>query len=361
MEYDDLRKRSLRLPFRSKFVPSKPPYLMMRRCAPLLFWSSFIFSACLGWDARSRVHAEEITIGAWNIEWLGMPDRRARPGKDNPQKPEDLAEYIHASGVSVLALEEIGVDSDEAPLKSKQLDLLMRALKDQYNEPWEYVLFPKTDYPDDTESFVRLGQHVGLAWRTDRATRVGEPWAVPIPKNEEFGMKFFERRAHAVKLSFGEGKTDVVFVPVHLKSNRNDEHPGDATYTMRQRAAELQTFVASLESLKAQFQDEDIVLLGDTNILDGQDTAKVLTQASFRDLNASESGTTAVWGDGSTGYRTAPFDRIFVPSQQPEFTLSELKVHRTEKGTDDEIKRFRRLLSDHYLVTSSIQVASDDD
>jgi hypothetical protein len=305
--------------------------------------------------------AQQIRIGAWNIEWLGFPDRRGRPGKDNPQTPEDLADYIQASEVDVLALSEIGIDSETPPLRSQQLDQVVRSLLDRHQQPWEYILFDKTNYPDEADEYMRRGQHVGIAWRTDRATIVGAPWEVPVGSHPEFGLKFFERRANAVKLSFGQGKTDVVFIPVHLKSNRRDADNQDATYTMRQREEELKAFVKFLPELRDQFKDEDIVLLGDTNILDGQDTGKVLTERGFFDLNGDEQGTTAVWGDGSTGYRTAPFDRIFVPANQTEFAKSKLTVHRTATGSDDEIKVFRRKLSDHYLISSVIEVGSDDD
>jgi endonuclease/exonuclease/phosphatase family metal-dependent hydrolase len=309
----------------------------------------------------STPRIDEIRIGAWNIEWLGFPDRRSRPGKDNPQAPEDLADYIHTAGVDVLALAEVGIDSETPPLKSQQFDLVVRALQDRYQQPWDYVLFPKTDYPDDADEYMRRGQHLGLAWRTDLAKQVGEPWNIPVGSHPEFGLKFFERRAHAIKLSFGDRQTDVVFVPVHLKSNRRDDENSDATYTMRQREEELKAFAQFLPQLREQFHDEDIVLLGDTNILDGQDTGKILTQHGFLDLNEDEQGTTAVWGDGSTGYRTAPFDRIFVPKEQSEFASSKLTVHRTANGTDEEIKQFRRKLSDHYLISSPIAVVADDD
>ena len=309
----------------------------------------------------AQTHADEVRIGSWNIEWLGFPDKRARPGKDNPQRPEDLAEYIHSTGVDVLALEEIGVDADKSPWKSQELELLQRALLDKYQERWSYVIFPKTSYPEDTEDFVKRGQHLAIAWKSDKATQVGGVFDIPVGGDETYGIKFFERRANAVKLSFGEGKTDVVFIPVHLKSNRNEDNPADKTFTQRQRAAELKAFVAQLPKLKEHFKDDDIVLLGDTNILGAEDTANVLTEAAFVDLNRDEQGTTAVWGDGSNGYRTAPFDRIFIPQTQSEFAESRFQVHRTSNGTDDEIKLFRRKLSDHYLISSVIKIQSDDD
>ena len=114
-----------------------------------------------------------------------------------------------------------------------------------------------------------------------------------------------------------------------------------------------------LGALKQQFKDEDIVLLGDTNILGPDDeTPKILVDAGFTDLNKKNVGTTAAWG---AGYSSAPFDRIFVPSNQPEFKGSVQKVHTTKNGTDDEIKEFKKRHSDHYLVSCIIEVGNDDD
>ena len=132
----------------------------------------------------AQTHADEVRIGSWNIEWLGFPDKRARPGKDNPQRPEDLAEYIHSTGVDVLALEEIGVDADKSPWTSQELELLQRALLDKYQERWSYVIFPKTSYPEDTEDFVKRGQHLAIAWKSDKATQVGGVFDIPTGGEE---------------------------------------------------------------------------------------------------------------------------------------------------------------------------------
>ena len=303
--------------------------------------------------------AEEFRIGAWNIEWLGFPDKRGKPGKDVEQDPADLAKYIAEAKLDVLSLEEIGVDKSTAPWTSKPLDKVINELKAKHNQSWQYVLFSKADYPEGTEDFITRGQHIGLAWRTDRAKIVGEPYSIPVGTNKTYGNKFWERRATAVKLSCGEGKTDIVFVPVHLKSNRNDAKPDDKEFTQKQRQAETKVFTEHLKTLQAHFHDEDIVLLGDTNILAPEDeTSRILTDAGFIDLNQADEGTTAAWGQG---YSSAPFDRIFVPSKQPEFAKSKQKIHRTKNGTDDEIKDFKKRFSDHYLVSCEIEVGADDD
>lgn len=303
--------------------------------------------------------AEEFRIGAWNIEWLGFPNRRGRPGKDVEQTPVDLAAYIAEAKLDVLALEEIGVEKNSAPWTSKPLQQTVEELQKVHGQTWQYMLFPKIDYPKGTENFITRGQHLGIAWRSDRAKLIGEPFSIPVGVNETFGGKFWERRANAVKFSFGEGKTDVVLIPVHLKSNRNDVNPSDKLFTQRQRQAEAKVFVAQLKSLKERFKDEDIVFLGDTNIFGPDDeTPKILVDAGFVDLNQKDEGTTAAWG---SGYSSAPFDRIFVPANQPEFKNSVQKVHKTKNGTDDEIKDYKKRHSDHYLVSCVIEVGNDDD
>lgn len=283
---------------------------------------------------------------------------RGRPGRDVAQKASDLANYIAEANLDVLSLEEIGVDKPSAPWRSKQLDEVFAELKNRHQQPWEYVLFAKANYPEGTEDFVVRGQHTGLAWRTDRCTKVGEPFSIAVGENETYGIKFWERLATAIKLSFGAGKTDAVFLPIHLKSNRNDAN-NQKDFTQKQRYTEMQVLASQLQTLKNHFQDNDIVILGDTNMLAPEDeTAAPLLESDFVDLNQSDEGTTAAWGEG---YASAPFDRFFVPKSQPEFRQSKQKIHRTKTGADQEIKDFKTNLSDHYLISFTVAVGSDDD
>jgi endonuclease/exonuclease/phosphatase family metal-dependent hydrolase len=181
---------------------------------------------------------------------------------------------------------------------------------------------------------------------------------VPVGKNEMFGQKFFERRANAVKFSLGSSKTDLVVIPVHLKSNRTDDKEKDPNYTAKQRQAELTSFVKNLDTLKTHFKDEDIILLGDTNIMTGETkTSGIMVNAGFMDLNEKEDGTTVAWGKSK--YPSAPFDRVFVPKGQPEFNV---KTQITHKPDDvEKMKDHRRQLSDHYLVSVDVTIMSDDD
>ena len=321
--------------------------------AKILIIAAFVFSPI------QSGFADEIRIGAWNIEWLGFPDKRGKPGRDIAQKPSDLAEYIAQAKVDVLSLEEICVDKNMAPFVSTPLNGVIDELKNKHGQTWQYLLFAKASYPPGTEDFITRGQHIGIAWRTDKAKLVGEAFSIPVGQNELFGNKFWERRATAVKLSFGEGKTDVVFVPIHLKSNRNDAIASDPDFTHKQRLAETKAFADQLQALKNHFHDDDIVMLGDTNFLNTEDDSpKQITDAGFIDLNQIDAGTTAAWG---AGYSSAPFDRIFVPANQPEFTGAVQHIHRTKNGSDEEIKDYKTRCSDHYLVSCVIQIGNDDD
>lgn len=324
----------------------------------LLSVGMICFTLFLSSASTVIVNADDtVRIGAWNIEWLGFQARRSSFGKDTPQKPEDIANYIHETGVSVLALEEIGVDTQKKPYKCSELEAALKVLESKYQQKWDYVLFPKTDYPADMDSITVRAQHVGLAWNSDVAKLVGEPFALPIDPNETYGIKFLERRANAAKLSFGEGKTDVVFIPVHLKSNRNDAKPDDKDFTRKQRMAEVGEIVKKLPTLKTHFKDEDVVILGDTNFLATEDsTPELLIESGFVDLNAIDLGTTVTWGKG---YSSAPFDRIFTPKEQTEFKSAKLTVHKPDDV--EKIKDFRRQLSDHYMVTFDLNISSDDD
>ena len=330
-------------------------------CDPRVFSSCLVF--VLGFFLSPTLvlaidSEETVRVGAWNIEWLGFPEKRSSFGRDTPQKPSTVAKYIHDCGVDILALEEIGVDSLETPYSSSQLQAIFDAMKKDYGQTWEYLLFPKTEYDNGTEDWRTRGQHCGVAWRTDKVTRNGDFYAVPVGKNEKFGIKFFERRANAVKFSLGSGKTDLVVVPVHLKSNRADDKEKDPNYTAKQRQAELTSFVSQLETLKTHFKDEDIVLLGDTNIMTGErKTSDILVDAGFIDLNSSDDGTTVAWGKSK--YPSAPFDRSFVPKDQPEFKISAQKTHKPDDV--EKMKDHRRQLSDHYLVSFDLTVMADDD
>ncbi|MBT9585046.1 endonuclease/exonuclease/phosphatase family protein [bacterium] len=280
---------------------------------------------------------QKIVIGAWNIEHLGDPARRSEPSRNVAQQPEDLARYISQSGADILALEEIGDNPNtefdpDNPTLAKALALL--------SKDWKYILFPKKG--------DELTQLTGIAWNSAKVSAVDGPYILPINDRTNDGFQLWKRWPQAMKFRVAQGQTDFVLIPMHLKANRRDD-PNDNP--ARQRAQETRALVQVLGSVRQRFREQDVILLGDTNCLKASEPAlRNLSRAGYRDLNAKDMRTT--W-EGP-----APFDRILVPRRQPEFRNSSETVHRPA-GMD--AKDFKIKYSDHYLVTTEMQVGPDDD
>ncbi len=289
-----------------------------------------------------EVLSRDVIVGAWNIQWLGMPWKRGGIGKKVPQKAGNIADYIKASGVRLLALEEI-CDDDRVPVKrtNRTLDTVVEILNEGTTAKWTYTLFPKRRH-DDAE------QHTGLMWDAKTVTPVGEPYKVvlKVPPEEPDKPFHWKRWPYAMKFSLGKGKTDLVIIPVHMKSN-----VGRKEECKKQRAEEAEQLAEALEAVRNHFSDSDIVIMGDTNVLEStEDAVRTFIKAGFSDLNYGDEPTLAM---GS-----APFDRAFVPENRPELRRRKIRVFRPCRLSP---KQFGKDLSDHYMVTIEVRKLPDDD
>ena len=303
----------------------------MRRLLPLILFCSVTLQA-----------QQVVRIGAWNIEWLGFAQNRGAGNKDVPQKPSDIADYIIRSKVDVLGLEEITRtgpgDMNETLIKA--FDIVGK----RTGQVWRHVLFNKRNGD--------LNQRIGVAWNTEKARIVGNPFRIDVPADTPAGGTIWERNPHAVQFRFGAGKTDAVIIVLHQKSNR-DSNPPPKT----KRREEARTLVDQLDKIRDHFDDRDIILIGDTNFLDDKEDAPTMYRnAGFRDLNAEDEGTHI--GEGK-----APFDRTFVPKNEPEFAGVDQQVFDKEYMKPKKIssKTFRRRLSDHFMVITPVKILTDDD
>ncbi len=306
--------------------------------------------------AAPEVPAGKIRIGAWNIENLGTKKRYQ-------QTPENLADYILSSRVDMLALEEIHdddqmKDEDEAkaPWKNKELDLLLPMLAKATGDEWQYELTGPG--PDN----VRC-QMTGVLWRKSRLTLKGRELLKvkggnhkgAVEEKDDGGesekLTHWTRRPEAFLFSIADGKTDFAVVPVHMKSNR----AGDGV-SQAMRVEEATQLLAAMNGVFPK--EADVVFLGDTNIKKGETSVQEVWK-DHRDLNAAEAITWNGFFDKKKQFD--PFDRIFVPKGQPEFSKSEQHVH-FPSGADDSWVRFHRnLRSDHLLIWCDIDVMADDD
>lgn len=280
-----------------------------------------------------------VRLGTWNLEWLGSPEKR-------PEQPDPdfIAKYIIQSEVDALALNEVtqNLITDEG-WGNRTLADALRLVSERTDGDWRHVLFEK-------ENRAEREQLVGVAWNAKRVQRVGAPYRLSVHRRTGAGEQF-TRHPWGVKLSCGTGLTDFVVVPLHLKSNR-----GGFEQTSRQRAEEARGLIRALGPMQNEFSDDDVVLLGDTNILKEDEPAvQRIKGGGFRDLNGGQFLTWIAAGE----YKAAPFDRLFVPDDQPEFADCVLQVMK-ENPVGSE-SAFRTKLSDHYMITTLVKVMADDD
>lgn len=259
-----------------------------------------------------------------------------------------IAEYIAGSGVDVLGLCEID-DTDESEARRNDvLDTAFAVLNEEPDQDWQYELFSNKNPNDKT-------QLCGVAWNAKQVTREEDTFALTIDDEEDDEFYLWYRHPHAVKFRAGDQKTDFVVVPVHMKSNVRPSDPErargrtGAEFGAAQRLLEAEALLSQTPAIQEQFEGEkDIIILGDTNILDRHEEAIAkFKQAGFSDLN-SEDAASFVRGK-------APFDRIFV-SDQREFIYARQRIL-----TDTAPAEHEEYLSDHYLISTTFRVVSDDD
>lgn len=293
---------------------------------------------------------QTVRLGAWNIEWLGKPSERSGLGQGTAQAVGDLVDYIVTAKVSLLAVEEIVGRSGADGPRSNELDAVVTQLKARTGQAWRYVLFPGRS--DDA-------QLTGLMWDTGVATPLNpgdrpdegdpKPTRLPVKSGKSSqGSGLWNRPPHAMKFSLGNGKTDLVLIVVHMKA----DYQGDFA---AHRAEEAETLAGCLPGVRKTLSDQDVVVLGDTNMTRPDEAAeKTMVGAGLHDLNRKAESTH--WRGGAT-------DRIFVPEAQPEFAERKFEVmsDRYLEAKRWDPRDFKRRLSDHYMIVATIRVMEDDD
>ncbi len=311
-----------------------------------------------------------LAVGAWNLQWLG----NAKAGHRKPQQPDDVASMLQLAALDILALEEVSAtDTDAAGhARNGTLDAAFAQLN-AGGARWTYALFPKREgarAPQD--------QWTGLAWNAATVTALAGPYKldaqIDLAREEairqqldkpEASTLVWSRWPQAMKFSAGPGLTDVVVVPVHLKSNI-----GGAA-TAQARAYEAELLVQALTRLPPSLRDDDVIVMGDSNLLQADEAAsRTLQQAGFKDCNARDIGTHLSF---RAGEKRAPFDRIYVKAAQPETSGAcpmggrgqgprDFKVFKPQDWQPDiSNSQYQARLSDHLLVRTTVCVMKDDD
>jgi hypothetical protein len=293
------------------------------------------------------IKPRKVRIGAWNIEWLGQPDKRYGKAQGNTQKAADLADYILASRVEALALEEIcptnlsdpqRYDPEvDGPLDNEILRAALEIVSKKSKGEWMFRLFPSSGTTRSTN------QLTGIAWNSAKLSVLGDSW--PAIEYDKSKRQSWFRPPWATAFSTGDGMTDLVIIPIHMKAFDNEA-------AIQQRTREAGELV---EALAESDGDPDILIIGDSNCHSGEEQAlKVYAAAGFIDLNRRNL---------PTHIGGPPLDRVFTPKDQPEFAKRFFQVFgkpytaRRRLGPND----FHARYSDHYMVITTVQAGEDDD
>lgn len=288
-----------------------------------------------------------VRIGAWNIEWLTQPDKRYGDAQGKTQTAEDIADYIGAARVEVLALEEIcptnlanpfEYDPEvDGPLDNSVLREALATLSKKTRSDWQFRLFPNNGTTRATN------QLTGIAWDANKLTVLGESWqAIEYDKSKR---QYWYRPPYATAFSTGEGMTDLVIIPIHMKAYDDES-------SANQRAMESAELVQALADNPG---DPDVLIIGDSNCHRGDEQAiKNYAAAGFIDLNRR---------DLSTHVGNAPLDRVFIPDGQPEFAKKFFQVFDKPYLARRRLQPngFHERYSDHYMVITTVKAGVDDD
>ena len=276
-----------------------------------------------------------LNVGSWNIEHFGDTT------DDNSENVYAIAEHIEFSGVDILALQELYVTGND--YKNSHIEEALKLVKEHTGCTWSYEIFPNRNENDKS-------QLCGVAWNESKVKKVGATYKIPVSYNATYENKtlwLWDRSPHAIKFTPGEGKTDIVIIPLHMKSNVGKSHVVKQT-----RYEEVKTLMDNLSNIESHFNDQDIIFIGDTNCKSSYEKAiQEFTDRGFEDLN-SDDITTFVRGN------KAPFDRIFVPrkDERNAFRYSRQYIMRSASPSDHD-----NYLSDHYLIKTMVKIRRDDD
>lgn len=292
-----------------------------------------------------------IRVGAWNIEWFGKAGERSGFSRGVAQRPELVAQYILDSKAAVVGLAEIVTEMPGRPIRSGEMEAVVERLGERGGQQWDYVLHPGRQSGD---------QLTGMMWNRAVVTALGEggrpwdssrdvAWRVPVRDGRgPQGSRLWHRPPYAMKFTAGAGLSDFVVIMVHMKA----DFQGDFAV---HRRMEMEALVEAVPSVRRQFGDSDIIIIGDMNTTNAaEEKFEVARGAGLVDLNAA--GIVTTWRGGIT-------DRAMVPSDQPEFKGSEFWVMSDVwlRGQRWSAGDFKRELSDHYMVGLELRVMEDDD
>lgn len=306
---------------------------------------------CLGTEAgAAQTPPPPVTVGTWNLEWLGTPTMRRDGGARSLEDLATIATLLaDVVDLEVVVLVEINVDS---PQWLTLRDLLAdRGFRFIVGEAGQQVVV--LGYDADEVTLVSAAAPV---------LDVPTAYERPDPSG---GVCRTAGARRPVVATLRAGGFDFTVVGVHLKSGRRPNGCADDTFTSWVRGRQSAALLRAMDArLAAGTADADVVIVGDFNggVHDGGTDA--LRQGGFRIL--TEAGNRAASSD-TLSYRKGPYDsaldHIAVPAATERDWIPRTTMYFPvlSRLTEQELAAYHRRFSDHALAWTDFRTDLPDD
>lgn len=294
---------------------------------------------------------ETVTIGAWNIEWLGTPAMRNSMARTTEQLGAIVAVVADSLDIEVLVLVEINTRSAEwATLKSM---LARRGYLFVEGSPRQQAVVIVYD-SDEVSAVFTANPEADVPTAFERADPAGGG-----------GVCRTSNAKKPVFATLRAGSFDFTVVGVHFKSGRRPRTCSDDSFTSWVRGRQSAVLLEALARRQAAgTADSDVIIVGDFNGGFEDGSARTLRSAGFRLLTEPANRSSS---SGTVSYRKgrweSALDHIAIrPATDREWLVRSTRYSPDVlRFSDAELEAYFEGFSDHARVTAEFRRDLPDD
>ena len=293
--------------------------------------------------------AETVTIGAWNIEWLGTPAMRDSKARTREQLGAIAAVVADSLDIEVLVLVEINTRSAEwATLKSMLAGRGYLFVEGSARQQTVVIAYDS----DEVSAVFTANPEADVPTAFERADPAGGVCRTSNAKKPVFA-------------TLRAGSFDFTVMGVHFKSGRRPRTCSDDSFTSWVRGRQSAVLLEALARRQAAgTADTDAIIVGDFNGGFDDGSARTLRSAGFRLLTEPANRSSS---SGTLSYRKGRWESALDHIAIRRVTDHEWLARSTRYYPD--VMRFSRAeleayfegFSDHALVIAEFRRGPPDD
>lgn len=287
----------------------------------------------------------KVRVGLWNALFIDDEEFISNRTKDVSL----IQKYLSSSNSDILVLLAVSWDSvnSEGQLRNKTIDKLIKKWNQSKNV-WQYLILPSQD---------KFQFSTVILWN-NKVKISDNPYRLPVNryKHPKTSRMIWDREPWAIKFQTCEGYSDFVIIPVYQKAGFGKEH-------YNHRSEEAKELIKMMPSVKENFNDDDIIILGRMYQDPKEDTGKIFKHVGFKDLNKNNEKS-IFWLNKNYEFKLGfAHCRIFCPLFQPEFINSNFVMLDKNyiKSLNITPGMFYNYISNYFMMFTDISVIEDDD